>query len=73
MSEVGKVTIEPIARPGGIFHHVSATVNVGGSLVSVNEDSEQDRELAELVDRLYTKLSAMGVETVRASLHHDRG
>ena len=72
MSEVGKVTIESVPRSGEIVHRVSTTVNVGGSLVSVTEDSENDPELAELVDRLYGKLSAIGVETIRASLHHER-
>jgi hypothetical protein len=45
-------------------------VNVGGSLVQVECDSNQDAELAELVDRLCAKLGHMAVEVVQTSLHH---
>lgn len=71
MSDVGKVTIEPVARSTGIAHHVSAAVNVGGSLVDVQFDSEQDPELAGIIDHLYAKVSSIALETVRASLHHE--
>ena len=68
MSDVGKVTIETVGRPTGVVHHVNATVNVGGSLVSVECDSEREPELAQLVDQLYARLSAIALQAVQASL-----
>ncbi|GAC1467709.1 MAG: hypothetical protein PVSMB7_14680 [Chloroflexota bacterium] len=69
MSDVGKITIEVVARSGKITRHVSAIVNVGGSLVDVECESDQDPELAQLVDHLSTKLSSIALDKVRASLH----
>ncbi len=69
MSEVGKVTIEPVAGSTGVLHLVATTVNVGGSLVEVSCDSRSDPELAALVDQLCARLSAIAVHTVQMSLH----
>jgi len=67
MSEVGRVTIETVARGGGTVHRISATVNVGGSLVEVHLDSEQDHELQALVDQLNARLRSLALQTIQAS------
>ena len=69
MSEVRKVTIETVARGTGSLHHISANVNVGGSLVDVSCNSEGDPELQQLVDRLQDKLRSLAIEAVNVSLH----
>jgi hypothetical protein len=68
MSEAGKVTIETVARGGGMVHRISATVNVGGSLVEVHLDSEQDHEVNVLVDQLNARLRSLALQTIRAAL-----
>jgi two-component sensor histidine kinase len=69
MSEVRKVTIETVPRGTVTTHQVTADVNVGGSLVDVSFDSEQDPELHEIVEQLQAKLRAMAVHAVQESLH----
>ena len=69
MSEVRKLTIETVARGGISVHHVHATVNVGGSLVDVECDSEGEPELRELVDRLQDKVRVLAIDAVSTSFH----
>ena len=72
MSNVGKVTIDPVSRPAGTTRHVRATVNVGGSLVEVECDTEQDSELADLVDHLCSRLQTIALSAVQSSLHTEQ-
>jgi len=67
MSEVGKVTIQTGDRGGRTIRRISATVNVGGSLVEVHLDSEQDHELQALVDQLNARLRSLALQTIQAS------
>ncbi len=71
MSDVGRVTIETVAGPKGLVRQISGTVNVGGSLVRVACDSEQDPVLDRAVDDLYARITALALETVHASLRHE--
>jgi hypothetical protein len=66
------VTIETIAVGAGVVHRVSATVNVGGSLVDVRADTEQVADLAHLVEHLHTKLTDLALETVQHALRERR-
>jgi hypothetical protein len=72
MSDVGHVTIDPVARGSEVTRHVRTMVNVGGALVQVECDSNQDAELDQLIDRLFAKLGHMAVEVVHTSLHTER-
>jgi len=67
MSEVGKVTIQTGDRGGRTIRRISATVNVGGSLVELHLDSEQDHELTALVDELNAKLRSLALQAVQAA------
>lgn len=72
MSEVGKITIETVAGAGGLVRQISATVNVGGSLVRVQCESAQDPILNRAVDDLYARITSKALETVDASLGQER-
>ncbi|HEX6510329.1 MAG TPA: hypothetical protein VF221_22085 [Chloroflexota bacterium] len=69
MSEVRRVTIETVPRGSDTVHHVSANVNVGGSLVDVSFDSEQDPELEGIVEQIHVKLRELAIHAVQTSLH----
>lgn len=71
MSDVGRVTIDTVARSAHVGRRVSATVNVGGVLVAVECDIEHDRELSSLVAQLDARLSDIALETVQQSLNEE--
>jgi len=68
MSEVGKVTIQTGDRGGRTIRRISATVNVGGSLVAVHPESEQDPERSVLVNELDAKLRSLALQIAQAAL-----
>ena len=72
MSDVGHITIDPVAHGSEVARHIRGTVNVGGSLVQVECDSDHDQELEVLVDRLCARLVRMAVEAVQTSLHDSK-
>ncbi len=71
MSDVGKVTIETVSGPRGLTRQISGTVNVGGSLVRVSCESVQDPVLDRVIDELYTRITAIAMETVHAALQQE--
>jgi hypothetical protein len=68
MSDVRKVTIDLVSRGTESVHHVTAHVNVGGSLVDVSLDSEQDPDLRAIVEQLYARLQTLAIQVVQTSL-----
>ena len=62
-----KPALTTVARGGRTVHRISAVVNVGGSLVELHLDSEQDHELTALVDELNAKLRSLALQAVQAA------
>ena len=68
MTHVGKVLIEPVAGRDASAHVIRATVELGGSLVSVDIPAEADPEIRVLVDELVSRIRTLAAEAVNKSL-----
>lgn len=68
MTHVGKVLIEPQPGRDTSAQVIHATVDLGGSLVSVDIPAEADPEIKVLVEELLTRIRAVAAEAVNRSL-----
>ena len=69
MTHIGKVTIETVPRQPADMQQLKTTVEIGGSLVTVDCTTDQYPDLGRLVEQLYDALATLALEELRTSLH----
>lgn len=68
MAVISEVTIETVPHAASDQYVVRTTVQVGGSLVTLDCSTEGKPQLAALVDRLYSMLTDLALNELRSSL-----